>query len=67
MNFKYKNYTGERYSDGSLRIWKDGLLVCEFYISISPKEKRQFVNKNFKALVECIENNCCPYKKEGKP
>ena len=66
MTFKHKNYTGEKYSDGSLRVWKDGLLVCEFYVSICPEDRKSFANKQFKALVECIEKNCCPYKKGGK-
>ena len=63
MKFKYGSYTGEKYSDGSLRIWKDGRLVGELYISVSQNMPRYcFTQKHFENLCAAIEANCQPYK-----
>ena len=60
MKFKSGSYTGEKYSDGSLRIWKDKKIVCEFYVCVS-SDKEPFERKQFESLVRAIEKNCKPY------
>ena len=63
MTFKSGEYTGEKYSDGSMRIWKSGILVGEFYVSVSANNKGWFFGQNnFKNLCKAIEENCHPCK-----
>lgn len=65
MQHKFKNgaYTGERYSDGSIRIWKNKCLVAEIYIPCKKMrgKLKEFGASEFASLTRCIEKNCKPY------
>lgn len=60
MKFKSGKYTGEKFTDGSLRIYRNGKIVCEFYVSVSTDAVR-FGKKEFDSLCRSIEKNCHPY------
>ena len=65
MKYKSGAYSGEKYADGSMWIWKNGKLICEFYISVSAGNKDyHFTLKNFESICTANEKNCNPFKEE---
>ena len=65
MKYKSGEYSGEKYSDGSLRIWKAGKLIGELYFSVSSNAKHHhFTKKNFESICSAIENSCRPFVEE---
>lgn len=62
MKYKCGDYTGEKFTDGSLRIYKNNRVVCEVYIHCFAQNSLSFNQKNFESLCRAIEKNCSPYK-----
>ena len=65
MMFKSGEYSGEKFTDGSLRIYKNGKVVCEVYVGVS-MDNAPFGTLEFSGLCKAIEKYCHPYMKGAK-